>query len=254
MSDEKVLINNGVDLKSSLELLGDLKTYNRVLNEFLKNIDERVEKIKKVKEEKKYDEYATLIHSLKSDGRYLGFTTFADMAMAHEMEAKDKNQSYIDEHFDELMQELNKMINVLRKCIVSKPIEIKDDSKKDKAVLVVDDSAVIRTFISKLLNDQFEIVLAKDGKEAIDFINATVKGKIKVVLLDLNMPNVNGFDVLDYFRDNNLFDIYPVSIISGINDKETIDKAFKYPIVDMLLKPFTEADVRRIVERTDTKK
>ena len=47
-----------------------------------------------------------------------------------------------------------------------------------------------------------------------------------------------------------MFDKLPVSIISGNCDQDAIDKAFKYPIIDMLSKPFTESDVTRIVERT----
>ena len=64
------------------------------------------------------------------------------------------------------------------------------------------------------------------------------------------MPNVNGFEVLEYFKKNDLFKKIPISIITGVDDKESIDKAFKYPIVDILLKPFNERDVKRILEKT----
>ena len=64
------------------------------------------------------------------------------------------------------------------------------------------------------------------------------------------MPNVDGFIVLDYFRQNGLFMKIPVSIITGEGSKEIIDRAFTYPIVDVLNKPFNERDVKRIVERT----
>ena len=47
-----------------------------------------------------------------------------------------------------------------------------------------------------------------------------------------------------------LFRSIPISIITGVDDKESIDKAFKYPIVDILLKPFNERDVKRILEKT----
>ena len=66
------------------------------------------------------------------------------------------------------------------------------------------------------------------------------------------MPNVNGFEVLDYLKLNDLFAKYPVSIITGADDRDTITKAFNYQIVDMLQKPFNERDVKRIVERTIT--
>ena len=70
------------------------------------------------------------------------------------------------------------------------------------------------------------------------------------MLLDLNMPNVNGFEVLDYFKANSLFNKIPVSIITGEDSKENVDRAFEYPIADVLSKPFNERDVKRVVEKT----
>ncbi len=55
--------------------------------------------------------------------------------------------------------------------------------------------------------------MAGDGKEALKMINNTNGQKIVGMLLDLNMPNVNGFQVLEYFKTNNLFDSIPVSIM-----------------------------------------
>ena len=64
------------------------------------------------------------------------------------------------------------------------------------------------------------------------------------------MPKVDGFAVLDYINENQLFNKIPVSIISGDCSKDTIAKAFGYPIVDMLAKPFTETDIKHVVEKT----
>ena len=120
-----------------------------------------------------------------------------------------------------------------------------------KKILVVDDSNIIRNFILKILDDSFEVISANDGKEAIDILDDERKrNDIKAVLLDLNMPNVNGFEVLDFYKNKDLFRSIPISIITGVDDKESINKAFKYPIVDILLKPFNERDVKRILEKT----
>lgn len=64
------------------------------------------------------------------------------------------------------------------------------------------------------------------------------------------MPNVDGFEVLDYFKNHDLFKQVPVSIITGDSSKEVIDRAFTYPIVDMLQKPFNEVNIKNIVEKT----
>ena len=96
-----------------------------------------------------------------------------------------------------------------------------------------------------MFNDEYEIITADDGQEALDIISKN--NDLFGVLLDLNMPNVNGFAVLDYFRQNSLFSKIPVAIITGDDSKETIEKAFTYTIVDVLSKPFNEMNVRRVI-------
>ena len=64
------------------------------------------------------------------------------------------------------------------------------------------------------------------------------------------MPKVDGFAVLEFMRQNDLLKKMPVSIISGDSSKETIDRAFTYEIIDMLEKPFTDQNVKMVIEKT----
>ena len=69
--------------------------------------------------------------------------------------------------------------------------------------------------------------------------------------LDLQMPKKNGYEVLDYFSENDLFKQIPVSIISGEDTKDGIAKATSIPgVVDMLQKPFNAESARAIVNKT----
>ena len=115
------------------------------------------------------------------------------------------------------------------------------------AVLVVDDSELIRNIMSKALEDEYTIIEAQDGKEAIERV--IMNNNIVCILLDLNMPNYDGFVVLDYFKENNLFKKIPIFIISGDDSKKTIERAFKYDIIDMLNKPFSMKNIKNAVER-----
>ncbi len=118
----------------------------------------------------------------------------------------------------------------------------------NKSIIVADDSMIVKNIIENALQDEYTVLKAKDGKELINYITQK-KSNIVGVLLDLNMPDYDGFMVLNYFKNNNLFKKYPVSIISGDDAKETIDKAFTYDIVDMLNKPFTKENIKSIVNR-----
>ena len=118
----------------------------------------------------------------------------------------------------------------------------------DKAIIVADDSMIIRNIIEKALSDEYVVLKAANGKEAINHIIAK-KYDIVGILLDLNMPDADGFVVLNYFKNNNLFKKYPIVIISGDDTSETINKAFTYDILDMLNKPFSGDKIKAMVNK-----
>ena len=114
-------------------------------------------------------------------------------------------------------------------------------------VIVADDSEMIRNIMTKALEDEYTVIGAKDGKEAIE--QMILNSNVVCMLLDLNMPVCDGFAVLDYFKENQLFKTTPVFIISGDNSKDTIERAFTYDIVDMLNKPFSMDNIKGAVVR-----
>lgn len=248
MKDVNLLINNGVDVNASLELFGDIDTYNETLEDFLNTVDEKIGNMTKYKEESDMKNYAILVHSLKSDARYLGFTKLAELSYNHEMQSKANNDIYVYDNYDELINETNRIIDLVREYLGKEKLTRENDVNEkhlDKKILVVDDSDIIRNLLKKMFNDEYEIITADDGQEALDIISKN--NDLFGVLLDLNMPNVNGFAVLDYFKQNSLFSKIPVAIITGDDSKETIEKAFTYTIVDILSKPFNEMNVRRVI-------
>ena len=119
----------------------------------------------------------------------------------------------------------------------------------DKTIIVADDSKIMQTIIESALSSDFNILKANDGKEAIDMISTN--NNIVGMLLDLNMPEYDGFTTLEYFKENKLFRQIPVSIISGDNTKDTIEKAFTYDIVDMLNKPFSTENIKMAIEKME---
>lgn len=253
MKDVNLLIKNGVNVEKSLELFGDMETYDDTLKDFLQDINEKENKIKSTKEMGDMANYAILVHGLKSDAKYFGFDTLATYAYNHEMASKENNIYYVTEHFNELIVELDRVVHIVKQYLGLEEVGTTTSfvaPKKDRALIIVDDSAVIKNFVQKIFNNQFDVLFASDGNEALNIIANTHDTKIVGMLLDLNMPNFNGFQVLEYFRNNNLFDQIPVSIITGVGDNELVAKAFNYPIVDVIRKPFNERDIKEVVEKT----
>ncbi len=258
MKDVTILTSNGVNVEKSLELFGDMEMYDATLNDFLEDVDKKISNLKQYRESGDMQNYAIEVHALKSDARYLGFVSLADMAYDLELKSKANDVMYIYEHHDALLVEAQKCINLARKYLGK---EVKEDligdmtsgGVKEEAILVVDDSNLVANFIKKIFDDKYEVYIANDGARAIELVSGANADKIKCCLLDLNMPNVNGFEVLEYFKNNNLFVKIPVSIITGNDTRDQVEEAFNYPIIDLLSKPFNERDIKRIIEKTVSK-
>ena len=117
-------------------------------------------------------------------------------------------------------------------------------STPKKNILIVDDSSIVRNFLQKAIGDKYDVTPVSGGADAISTL---AEKKIDLIFLDLMMPGVDGFGVLDYLKENN--NTTPVVIISGDTTKETIDRAFTYNVVDMIEKPFSDKVIMDKIDR-----
>lgn len=258
MKDREYLESQGVNVAKSLELFGDMETYNETLKTFIEEITEKKKNLKKYKEISDMQNYAIYAHSIKSDAKYFGFETLAALALDHEMAGKENNMYYVSDNFDKFMDEIERVENICRSYMGLELIEVDDHISVDinkPTILVVDDSAVIKKFIQNIFKDKYQILEADDGADAINILERDDSDdtyKIEVILLDLNMPNVNGFEVLEYLKQHNLFEKIRVNVITGVGLEALLNKAKEYDIKNVILKPFNERDIRNAVEELDT--
>ncbi len=113
-------------------------------------------------------------------------------------------------------------------------------------VLVVDDVDLNRDILEEILKDEYGVIQAENGKQALEIIEKNLD-EIAVILLDLIMPEMDGFQVLEVIRKNKWTDKIPVLIISGENSVETERKCFDYGISDFIKKPFDNKLVKQRV-------
>lgn len=113
-------------------------------------------------------------------------------------------------------------------------------------VLVADDSETNRAIIKEILSTDFEVVEASDGKEAIDVLRRP-DSNISLVLLDILMPNVDGFGVLEAMKKYGWLDYIPVIVISTESTAQFVDKAYEMGTTDFIAKPYNPGIVRHRV-------
>lgn len=121
---------------------------------------------------------------------------------------------------------------------------------KDK-VLIVDDSELNREFLSDILEDDYELLLSENGFDALIQMKNNLND-IALVLLDLVMPEMDGFKVLSYMKKYNWIQDIPVVIISSDFSAENIEKAYELGAEDFINRPFNVSIVKRRVSNLIT--
>ena len=124
-----------------------------------------------------------------------------------------------------------------------------DREKIRQLILIVDDSELNRTLLSEMLKDDFRILEASNGRECLDALEQYGMG-ISLVLLDINMPVMDGFEVLVQMNRNHWIEDIPVVMISSDDTESNIKRAYDMGVSDYIRRPFDAQIVFRRVFNT----
>ena len=124
---------------------------------------------------------------------------------------------------------------------------------KKKRFLLVEDDPDHAALITDVLEDNVDgiktdVILKKDGQEAIDFIQSKKKEQISLVILDLNLPKVDGMDVLKFIKKNSRYSSVPVIVLSTSSNQKTIDEAYENGANGYFTKPATYEELVKKVQ------
>lgn len=110
-------------------------------------------------------------------------------------------------------------------------------------ILIVDDEEINRVILEEMFQDEYETLEASNGQEAIGLIESNQN--IVLMLLDVIMPVMNGFKVLEYMQEHGFLKEIPVILITGEDVLNSDDQAYAYGVADVIHKPFYPHIVRR---------
>ena len=122
--------------------------------------------------------------------------------------------------------------------------------REDKPdILIVEDNEMNRLLLSRILESAYTVHTAENGRQALEEIER-LGTRLSIVLLDIIMPVMNGFDVLRAMNAGNITDDIPVIMISSDDDAETVQKAFSLGVSDFIGKPYNAGAVKQRVNNT----
>jgi two-component system response regulator len=121
-----------------------------------------------------------------------------------------------------------------------------------KKIILIEDNPGLVDLITEIIKEGYlerDIVLARDGMEAIDRFqelsikwNGEVEDKIKLIILDLDLSNINGMDILRFIKKNPRYSRIPIITLSTDSDKTTIDEAYSNGVSEFVTKSLSYDD------------
>ena len=114
------------------------------------------------------------------------------------------------------------------------------------AILVVDDSAYVRRMIRFALAQQpYRILEACDGVDALKCMQAN---QVDLVITDLKMPNMDGFDLIRHLRSDEKTELLPIIMLTGESDEKSREEARKAGVSAFIVKPFVPEQISGLIE------
>ena len=117
-----------------------------------------------------------------------------------------------------------------------------------KTVLITDDSKSNQELLTAILGDKYQYLYAENGAQLIEMLGSGLEADI--ILLDINMPCVDGFQVLQVMSQRHLLEETPVVVISAEDDHVFLQRAYALGAADYIPRPLSLVVVQRRVENT----
>lgn len=114
-------------------------------------------------------------------------------------------------------------------------------------ILILDDHSSIRALLVSLLSSEYKVFTGRDGQDGIRLLK---KGLIPdLILLDIKMPNIDGYQFLDFISSSGIFKNIPVIILSACEQEELAARCYQKNVVDCISKPFNPIKLKQKIKQ-----
>ena len=221
--------------------------YIDMLLTYLNN--QKSDSIEEAYQKEDWENYRILVHALKSTSLSIGACELSEQAKALETAAKEDDIGFIREHHVDTMEKYSSLLSHLQTILQEPEQEEQDVNEQAEAlphILVVDDDIMNLRIAEKMLKGQFLVDCVDSGKKVLE----SLKDKLPdLILLDLHMPDMDGFEVMRQLQADEKYRGIPVIFLTADDDRDTEVRGFQAGAMDFITKPFVYEIVLQRVSR-----
>jgi len=210
----------------------DVDFYMEILHAY--HDDNRLDAIQKHYHEEDWKNYQIMVHALSSSSKLIGAEVVSIKAKELELAVKREDLDYVHAHhtetmtlYTELQHNLAKLFSPVVKTTIGQPNSF--------SILVVDDDKLNLMTAHKILEPFFTVTSLENGTDALEFVTNHF---VDLILLDIHMPNMDGFQVIEALKTNEHTKDIPVIFLTADTDSEAELAGFKAGAMDFIRKPF----------------
>lgn len=187
--------------------------------------------------EEDWENYRITVHALKSTSLSIGAAALSEQAKALEMAAKENRIEDIRAGHSPMMADYQKLLNDLEAAVgeAQNAQAVLEEKEGRSHILVVDDDVMNLRIAEKMLMENFMVSSVDSGEKALAFLQSNVPD---LILLDLHMPVMDGFEVMKKLQDNSTYREIPVIFLTADDGRDVEVKGFQAGALDFIKKPF----------------
>jgi CheY-like chemotaxis protein len=245
----------GLDVDAGLINVGNYEeAYIEVLRAFFSDFDNQIEGLRESLTSEDWKDYTIRIHGLKGSFLNIGAKDLGNWAYELEMASKAGDTERCKRDITPICQTMVKFRAALAKTSLMEGVEnpslfgLGEDDKSDgkKIILAVDDMPVSLATLKTILQDQYNLRLCESAQAAMQTLS---REKIDLILLDIEMPDISGFDFLKQLREAEGTKDIPVIFVTSHASPGFIEQAIASGVDGYVVKPFVpEALIKRITD------
>ena len=199
--------------------------------------------------EENWENYRIHMHALKSTSLSIGALGLSDQAGLLEKAVKDGDTAYIKEHHGEVLRQYQLLLEQMGQALSEPESSTVSDAvmqDKEAHILVVDDDSMNLRVAETMLEVRYFVSCVKSGEETLAFLEREIPD---LILLDIHMPGMDGFEVIDRIKEDRRYVGIPVIFLTADNDREAEIQSFKHGALDFITKPFVVDIMMQRVKR-----